>query len=370
MKLFVLLTSWVKFSTSVEVVDCTLPACPTDNCNVNTVECDRTCDGGVFGADAVTECPSDQLKMTGSCGDAACEAVMAATDSINVNCKPETPGIIVTISTSVFENMEIDPMSTDLAGDIALPCYKKLITFSSWSWMEYYVPLDAVCGTTIVSTVADITFSNKVLGEPTPDGSIVRGYMFDLDFECTFGSHEVVGIGGIMAKMETKTFNVEQDGVTFDLVMALFDSDEFKDLQPNPFNITVPDLLFGQVEIIGTPETFVLRLKECWATKTDDPTSDPKYKFIEDFIAVPETGTTIIIDVTPSVERFTLKSFVWDVDSISEPDEIYLNCEVFICEVTDDEDCARPVAPAGRRRRSVDTAEENLTTIQIGPIGI
>ena len=67
--------------------------------------------------------------------------------------------------------------------------------------------------------------------------------------------------------MRTESIVDHEDG-QFNLVMALYKSDEFKDLQPNPFNITVPELLFVQVEAINTPDNIVALLKKCWATPT------------------------------------------------------------------------------------------------------
>ena len=88
-----------------------------------------------------------------------------ANTGVHVDCDPAgITGIKVTIATWVFDKINIAPMSTHLDGPIVSPCYKTLHTFLIWSWMEYYVPLDAVCGTTVVSTATDITFSNNVLG--------------------------------------------------------------------------------------------------------------------------------------------------------------------------------------------------------------
>ena len=46
------------------VVECTLEACPTETCGGETISCDNTCDGGIFGN---AGCPIDQATNYATC---------------------------------------------------------------------------------------------------------------------------------------------------------------------------------------------------------------------------------------------------------------------------------------------------------------
>jgi len=331
MRLFLFLTSWVKFSAAVCEQEC-----PTDSCKLQEAPC--------------------STNTTQSCGFAECDDAEknAAGDGTLVWCAPR--GMSVVVFDSVYDKLNIDPGSTKVGG--CGPILYPILGFSYYSF-----PLDNTCGTTSDSSATDITFRNEIKGQPRTDKVINRGSAFELKVSCTFESHENVTIGGIFPKLKTVE-KVDNGKGEFDVEIALYTNDNFTHIQPKDFNITVPGLLFGGVKTVGTPANIIPILQRCWATPTNDKNDTTKFEFIENFVAVPTSGSVII-----DPQQFSLESFTWGNPAY---DEIFLNCEVFICDTQDDVDnCVRPKPTGtGRRRRSVDATEENLTTIQVGPISI
>ena len=94
---------------------------------------------------------------------------------------------------------------------------------------------------------------------------ISRNRKTEVDFSCSFLKNQEVDIGGIHPYIDDTVWTSDSDG-TFDIQMGLYESSDFLNLQPDEFNIKVPDNLFAQIELKEAPNHFVLQLFECWAT--------------------------------------------------------------------------------------------------------
>merc|ERR1712176_1592494 len=117
--------------------------------------------------------------------------------------------------------------------------------------------------------------------------------------------------------------------------------------------VNVPDPIYGKVDLEDGLD-FHVQLRTCWATPTDDANDAQKYSFIENFAAVTADDTAA--------------------------GNVYLHCEVHLCDPASEGDCSCAAAAAAeaaaesgstRKRRAIAVeANKPRATLKVGPISV
>ena len=168
----------------------------------------------------------------------------------------------------------------------------------------------------------------------------------------------------------------------FEVQMGIWTDDSFTAAVANDFTVQVPDKLYISAALVGGESAMVIQGRKCWATPryncisrnrqginfnfSSDPTDAAQYVFINNFCST-ESDTSVLEVYQNGIAQmfqFGLASFLFSDEPAAQ---IFLHCEVRICDPAV-ETCQLPCDGSGnRRRRSVDN---NLASMKIGPIHV
>lgn len=155
--------------------------------------------------------------------------------------------------------------------------------------------------------------------------------------------------------------------------MSLFSDRNLTFALDSNHSVNVPEPIFVKLEIENV-QSLNLQVKRCWATPNDATDNEIQYVFIDEFCGIQEEITEDTLEIfgngLESKAEFRINSFAF-VSSATEPAddaEVYMHCEVKICDASIDPNACMTPCGSSRRRRSVDQSEATL--VKVGPISV
>ncbi|XP_035690025.1 uncharacterized protein LOC118425324 [Branchiostoma floridae] len=235
----------------------------------------------------------------------------------------------------------------------------------------------SACGTEKEQDGDHFVFSNTINSKIPSGVDVWRGKLLTVNVTCRYPVDLSVSLtGGINPVVTTETFTVEGSG-EFRVTMGLFQGPTFGTAYSTTPSITLEDNLYVGLNLQGVSHSeLVLRLRNCWATPTNNAEDPTQYPITTDGCPNTEDGTIYIIENAQSKQaRFRVQMFRF----ASHP-RVYLHCTISVCDQVNPGACAptcathsgrrwlpsvQPEQAAGRERRA---AEDTTVTISSGPI--
>ncbi|KAI8504830.1 hypothetical protein Bbelb_169390 [Branchiostoma belcheri] len=265
------------------------------------------------------------------------------------------------------------------------------------------------CGTEKEQDGDHFVFTN-IINSRIPSGvQVWRGKLLAVNVTCRYPVDLSVSLtGGINPVVTTETFTVEGSG-EFRVTMGLFQSPTFGTAYSTTPSITLEDNLYVGLNLQGVSHSelvlsieystipsitlednlyvglnlqgvnhseLVLRLRNCWATPSNNADDTIQYPIATDGCANAEDGTVYIMENAQSKQaRFRVQMFRF----ASHP-RVYLHCTISVCDQVSPGACAPTCSTrsgrrwlpssdteeaAGRERRAVG---DTRVTISSGPI--
>ncbi|CAH1233662.1 UMOD [Branchiostoma lanceolatum] len=289
--------------------------------------------------------------------------------SLEVTCNPGS--ISVKMEKSSLTSFQISS-----AGDLHL----QQSTCPARDDGNYYIlniPSLSACGTEQKQVGDHIVFTNTISSRIPSGAQFWRGKLLAVNVTCRYPVDLSVSLtSGINPVVTTETFTVEGSG-ELEVTMGLFQSPTFSTAYSTTPSITLEDNLYVGLNLQGVGHSeLVLRLRNCWATPTNNAEDPTRYPITTDGCPNTEDGTIYIIENAQSKQaRFRVQMFRF----ASQP-RVYLHCTISVCDQVSPAACAptcatqngrrwlpstQPEGPAGRVRRA---AEDTRVTISSGPI--
>ncbi|KAI8485362.1 hypothetical protein Bbelb_369260 [Branchiostoma belcheri] len=235
----------------------------------------------------------------------------------------------------------------------------------------------SACGTEKEQVGDHFVFTNTINSRIPSGVQIWRGKLLAVNVTCRYPVDLSVSLtGGINPVVTTEEFTVEGSG-EFRVSMGLFQSPTFGTAYSTTPSITLEDNLYVGLNLQGVSHAeLVLRLRNCWATPTNNAEDPTRYPITTDGCPNTEDGTIYIIENAQSKQaRFRVQMFRF----ASHP-RVYLHCTISVCDQVSPGACAptcatrsgrrwlpstQPGEEAGRVRRA---AGDTRVTISSGPI--
>ncbi|XP_078673839.1 uncharacterized protein LOC144912443 isoform X1 [Branchiostoma floridae x Branchiostoma belcheri] len=235
----------------------------------------------------------------------------------------------------------------------------------------------SACGTEKEQVGDHFVFTNTINSRIPSGVQIWRGKLLAVNVTCRYPVDLSVSLtGGINPVVTTEEFTVEGSG-EFRVSMGLFQSPTFGTAYSTTPSITLEDNLYVGLNLQGVSHAeLVLRLRNCWATPSNNAEDPTRYPITTDGCPNTEDGTIYIIENAQSKQaRFRVQMFRF----ASHP-RVYLHCTISVCDQVSPGACAptcatrsgrrwlpstQPGEEAGRVRRA---ADDTRVTISSGPI--
>lgn len=215
------------------------------------------------------------------------------------------------------------------------------------------------CGVETTSNDTYITYTGKLRNSPSM-GVSRQANRFELDVTCKFAKQVGVNLHDFFIPIYTSNL-VEVDSVVgeFEVDMSLFTDAEMTQAMNQGHKVTIPEPIHAKLTLKDV-DNLVVKIRNCWATPSADKDDTNSYLFIQDFSVLTSEGDDVAIteNCISDEAAFSINSF-----SFGDQSEVYLHCEVDLCNKTIEECQCKANA---RKRRSVDGPAD--ATIKVGPI--
>ncbi|XP_061603056.1 uncharacterized protein LOC133464882 [Cololabis saira] len=159
--------------------------------------------------------------------------------------------------------------------------------------------------------------------------------------------------------------------------------DYFYDIEDYPVEKYLREPLYFEVELVSSDIHFELILENCWATNKEDRTSLPSWDIIVDSCENPDDIYTtvfhpVVVDARVSIpihyKRFSVKMFTFIQEEKVLKDEIYIHCDVVICDTTSPAEdvcqgqCAHPSMRHQGAKRGLRSPGSTYQKMSSGPV--
>ncbi|XP_023694914.1 pancreatic secretory granule membrane major glycoprotein GP2 [Paramormyrops kingsleyae] len=186
------------------------------------------------------------------------------------------------------------------------------------------------CGTVTVSDNMHIMFINTIRNN---DSDIITRSYVNITFGCRYPINYVVQQpnGENMVKVDIRTITLSTEDGNFSVALMLYKDENFEDKWTTVPFLTLEDIIYVKVFMI--PAHLTLRLERCWATPTNDPSSDVEYIFIKDScpVVANEQTLTVLRNGRGSEALFHIQMFKFVGNAYKD---VFLHCNVQICHNT------------------------------------
>ncbi|XP_035691377.1 uromodulin-like [Branchiostoma floridae] len=197
----------------------------------------------------------------------------------------------------------------------------------------------SACGTEKEQVGDHLVFTNTIHSKIPSGVEIWRGKLLTVNVSCRYPVDLSLSLtGGINPVVTTETFTVEGSG-EFTVTMGLFQGPTFGTAYSTTPSITLEDNLYVGLNLQGVSHSeLVLRLRNCWATPTNNEEDPTRYPITTDGCPNTEDGTIYIIENAQSKQaRFRVQMFRFT----SHP-RVYLHCTISVCDQVNPGTCSPP----------------------------
>ncbi|KAJ1140906.1 hypothetical protein NDU88_007243 [Pleurodeles waltl] len=244
----------------------------------------------------------------------------------------------------------------------------------------FHIPLDG-CGTTARYHGNSIVYENEVraLWVDLGQSMIARESEFRMTVRCLFKENGEAVVRAIVLTQEPPISLARSDG-PISLMLNLFPDRSFTQAYSEsqyPVTKILGQPIFLEVQLLNHHDPNIeLKLNDCWATSSLDPTSKPRWDIIVDGCGYQHDNyKTVLHFVDRQVQypthrkRFEVKTFAFVSGNARLASLVYFHCTALICRLLDpDSPLCNKMCPNSRRRREIPASyEDNLVNL-MGPV--
>ncbi|KAK3715208.1 hypothetical protein QZH41_020467, partial [Actinostola sp. cb2023] len=219
------------------------------------------------------------------------------------------------------------------------------------------------CGTTTTKTGSTITYSNKVLGRPLANKTVIsRIRDVGITFSCSYPRTTLLRSSTLQPNNSKYVFTFHSQG-KFNFSLQLFPTDQFKNPYTKyPVSFHLRQLVYVEVAVKSVKKELSVLAQQCYATPASNGAA-PKHWLIKDSCPVDPTLKNLT-SPNKNVQRFSVQAFRF----VGNHQHVYFHCHVIACNGNGANNlCARGCSKKGIGKRN---NEDNSIKLIEGPIAV
>ncbi|KAJ8022250.1 MAM and LDL-receptor class A domain-containing protein 2 [Holothuria leucospilota] len=231
----------------------------------------------------------------------------------------------------------------------------------------YYISLNSSltgCGTQYFENNTHSFYQNTVVNSVT-NASVIEYVSLEIPIVCeyerfkTLQSHFAIIDEAIM----------KQNKGVFEYDFAMYtDITYAARYYTYPVETTLNTELYFRAELIQCPRNLEVHLRSCRATPSSNFDDPRVYEFIRDGCDVNDAAVRVLIPNKPTQADFELTSFRFRRDLSNPEPQVWIYCEVIVCDVNDTSSECHRGCEQSRHRRSVGVPYQGSKRMVQGPI--
>uniref|UniRef100_A0A8D0GEM8 Uromodulin n=1 Tax=Sphenodon punctatus TaxID=8508 RepID=A0A8D0GEM8_SPHPU len=216
------------------------------------------------------------------------------------------------------------------------------------------------CGTQLTKNETHATYSNTLY---VADGMVIRENEININFNCSYPLEMKVSLETAIQPI-VSSLNISLGGTgKFTIRMALYqDLNYTSPYEESRVVLSTDAMLYVGVMLDdGDTSQFVVVMKNCYATPTENAMDPLKYFIIQNSCSNPRDSTVTVSENGVSAHgQFALQVFKF----VGSHNLVYLHCEIHLCDVH--AEACKPSCSGIRNRRAA--AIETDYVLNLGPI--
>ncbi|KAJ8040728.1 Deleted in malignant brain tumors 1 protein [Holothuria leucospilota] len=221
------------------------------------------------------------------------------------------------------------------------------------------------CGTRFINNGSEILYENMVEIYPSDGNSIVDFLGVEIPITCEYNSSERVQthfktINDVIKKTAKGSFE-------FDFAMYTDISYAVR-YYSYPVNTSLNEELYFRAELIRSAGNLEIHLRSCRATPSPDYDDAVVYEFIRAGCGFNNAPVRVLTPNRPTQADFEITSFRFRKDLSNPESQVWVHCEVVVCDVNDTNSECRYGCEQTRHRRSAETSPLKVKRMVQGPI--
>uniref|UniRef100_A0A8C5MXJ7 ZP domain-containing protein n=1 Tax=Leptobrachium leishanense TaxID=445787 RepID=A0A8C5MXJ7_9ANUR len=190
------------------------------------------------------------------------------------------------------------------------------------------------CGTQLIKNSTHANYKSTLHIELEPDSIITRLDELNIFMSCVYKLDLIASLNTALRPI-IGSVNISLGGTgQFTAYMALYKDSGYTQLyEGSQVDISVKSILYIGVFIDdGGPSHYVLVLRNCYATPTENPEHTVKYYIIKDSCANTQDSTITVKENGVSMKAlFSVQMFKF----VGDYDRVYLHCQMSLCDAMD-----------------------------------
>ncbi|XP_071821080.1 uncharacterized protein [Apostichopus japonicus] len=221
------------------------------------------------------------------------------------------------------------------------------------------------CGNQYTDNSTHSFYSNTVVNHDNNTNMIVEYLSLQIPFTCEYDrskkllSHFVT-ISEYIMKREKGSF-------VYDFAMYTDISYTVR-YNTYPVEAHLGTNLFFRSELLRAADNLEIHLRSCRATPSPNYEDDLVYEFITDGCGANNAAVRVLTPQTPKQADFEISSFRFRRDIGNEYSQVWVHCEVIVCDVNDTNSECRRGCEESRYRRSIRQYDQKVERLVRGPI--
>ncbi|XP_070828932.1 zona pellucida glycoprotein d isoform X2 [Chaetodon trifascialis] len=231
----------------------------------------------------------------------------------------------------------------------------------------------AACGgKPLEKNFTHISYSLSLLSDPQVTGNIIRSPVIKMDYRCVYPYTRTISLPFPVIPFSSETV-MRVDELDATIQMMLYTDQSYTQAYTSAPTIELRDKVYVEVRVIEPADFFLLRINECWATQSPQPSPAEGSSHSLLLNGCVNDQTVSFLNMTAgqsgrngesSTIRFSFDMFRFT----AEPHDLYLHCSVQLCEPDDHPSCM-PNCNSISKREAV-RADPSQGLLSYGPIRI
>ncbi|KAJ8029321.1 Deleted in malignant brain tumors 1 protein [Holothuria leucospilota] len=223
----------------------------------------------------------------------------------------------------------------------------------------------AECGTHLNDTGTHILYENMVEINPSDGNSVVDFLGIEIPITCEYNSSE---------KLQThfKTTNEvirKKAKGSFEFDFAMYTDVTYTvRYYSYPVEMRLNEEMYFRAELLRSASNLEIHLRSCRATPSPDFNNAVVYEFIRAGCGINDSPVRVLTPNQPTQADFEITSFRFRADLSHPESQVWVHCEVVVCDNSDTNSECRQGCEQSRHRRSVEDPPLKVERIVQGPI--
>ncbi|KAJ8022472.1 MAM and LDL-receptor class A domain-containing protein 2 [Holothuria leucospilota] len=221
------------------------------------------------------------------------------------------------------------------------------------------------CGTRVVDNGNEILYENMVEISSSVGNGIVDSLGVNISITCEYNSSErVITPWKTLPDVIRKT---AKGSFEFDFAMYTDISYAVR-YYSYPVEARFNEELYFRAEILRSPSNLEIHLRSCRATASPDYDDAVVYEFIRAGCGINNAPVRVLNPIRPSQADFEITSFGFRRDLSNPESQVWVHCEVVVCDLNDTYSECRQGCEQSRHRRSAVAPPLKVKRVVQGPI--